>query len=565
MINIFPDAANVRHLRLANLRYLRSLRMILLMTGMLCLYACSSPTTIFTVTPTVISSPTPTSSPIHPSPTQRPLDSSLTIGSSSRAPHMDVHQGMTESLLSLGPGIVYSRLVRLRSDSNMGYPSMDIECDLCERWEHPDPLTYVFYLRPGILWQNLPPANNRDLTSADVKFSLDRLRTPGWPGASLMKSVKSIESTDSLTITIHLQYPDTDLLVSLANGQSKVVAHEAVNTKNALRDGPTIGTGPWVFDPDHPNEYRFFANRTYYEVGVPQIKELRIIPIPDEVTRSAALFTRRVDLTAVNADTWEKVKSLNHNLGKGVFVRPGTGTLLGLKTTHSPFNQKDIRRAFFQALDPWLALGAIWDDNGSVAVGMPVASADWLLSKKEIAPYLNNPQKAISFLDKADINKPIHFTLTVADFGDRYIDMAKEYSQMLQKVGFATKIAKVNPRSYAEQVWGKGEYQAFLGPIPPVHSTNPFLLGILHSNGRWATTGYKNAELDRLIHEQSTSEHKRSLLVREVQLHVLDNAIMFMPVTGTSLWMWQDRVENFIPNFAASEYFHWSKLQIKSE
>ena len=55
-------------------------------------------------------------------------------------------------------------------------PRMDgIELDLAESWEQLDALTYKFVLRKGIKWQNLPPVNGRELTSADVKYSLRRM------------------------------------------------------------------------------------------------------------------------------------------------------------------------------------------------------------------------------------------------------------------------------------------------------------------------------------------------------------------------------------------------------
>ena len=119
----------------------------------------------------------------------------------------------------------------------------------------------------------------------------------------------------------------------------------------------------------------------------------------------------------------------------------------------------------------------------------------------------------------------------------------------------------MNPRVYAEELWQSGEFDAFLGPVPPVDSPNAFLFGLLHSEGRWNRTGYADAELDRLIEEQSVAEQGRAEAVRRFQRYVMDKAVLFMPVTGGSMWAWQDKVEGFHPNFAASEYFYWSRLR----
>ena len=44
---------------------------------------------------------------------------------------------------------------------------------LAERYEHPDPLTWKFYLRKGVKFHNGNP-----FTAADVKYTFERLRNP---------------------------------------------------------------------------------------------------------------------------------------------------------------------------------------------------------------------------------------------------------------------------------------------------------------------------------------------------------------------------------------------------
>ncbi|MFH1140077.1 MAG: ABC transporter substrate-binding protein [Chloroflexota bacterium] len=550
MIAGSSDANNL-HLRPTHLsRYVASLLQALAAGALLGLVACALPA------PT----PSPTSTPTPPA---KAHQSSAVIASPAAAPHLDVHQDVSESLLSLGPGIAYSRLMRLRSGPEVALPSMALECDLCSRWEHPDPLTYVFHLRQGVRWQDIPPVNGRVLTAQDVVFSLDRMRTPGWPGATLLQGVASIEATDVLTVTIRLRYPDADFLLALANGQSKVVAPEAVAVKGHLREGPTIGTGPWVVKANGVEGLVLEANPRYYEPGLPELKQLRILPISDQSTRLAALLIGRVDMTPVDADGWAQLQGFGAKVSLGEFPQPGTGVLLALKTTVPPFDRVEVRQALFHALQPWSALESVWKGQGDVAVGIPVASTDWLLPRDEMQRYLGNPSQVDELLSRAGLRPPVAFTLTVADFGDQYLAQGQEYSRMLETSGFQVTAKEVNPRVYAEEVWDMGEFQAFLGPMPPVHTPNAFLLGLLHSRGRWSVTGYADKELDQQIEAQSVAEEGREELILDIQRYVLDRAIMFMPVTGTRLWAWGERVEGFAPNFAASEYFHWARLRVR--
>ena len=152
------------------------------------------------------------------------------------------------------------------------------------------------------------------------------------------------------------------------------------------------------------------------------------------------------------------------------------------------------------------------------------------------------------------------FTLSVADFGERYRALGEAYKSRLRSAGFEPVIEALTPRAYAQQVWGEARFQAFLGPIPPVSGTNAFLFSLLHSKGAWGLTGYADPELDRRIEEQSVAAEGRGEALRELQRYVLGRAVLFMPVTGSTLWAWRSRVAGFAPNFASSEYFHWARL-----
>ena len=56
-------------------------------------------------------------------------------------------------------GLIFSSLVAHDAQ-------MNVIPDLAERWEMPDPLTYIFHLHEGVKFHD-----GRELTSADVKFT----------------------------------------------------------------------------------------------------------------------------------------------------------------------------------------------------------------------------------------------------------------------------------------------------------------------------------------------------------------------------------------------------------
>ena len=95
---------------------------------------------------------------------------SLTIASAVHLPHRDVHQEVQEALTALGPGMAYSRLLRLRSGEGLEQPHLMLECDLCESWKLTSDLVYEFRLRSDVRWQNVEPVNSRPLVAGDLAF-----------------------------------------------------------------------------------------------------------------------------------------------------------------------------------------------------------------------------------------------------------------------------------------------------------------------------------------------------------------------------------------------------------
>src|SRR6202011_1945424 len=84
---------------------------------------------------------------------------------------------------------------------------------LAERWEIPDPLTYIFHLHHGVKFHD-----GRPLTSRDVKWTFDSLLTGKIrsPKAAAYRFVDHIDAPDEFTVIFHMKEPDTPLLWSLS-------------------------------------------------------------------------------------------------------------------------------------------------------------------------------------------------------------------------------------------------------------------------------------------------------------------------------------------------------------
>lgn len=538
--------------------------------------------------PTLTAQPVPTATPV-PVPTATPLPAptpvvslpppgkpggSLRVAGFADIPHRDVHQTVQEAVISMGPGLVYSRLLRLRSSTELEQPSLRLECDLCQSWEMGADLSFEFQLRPGVRWHNIPPVAGRRLVADDIVFSYHRLRTPGWPNARLFSAIESIEALDAATLRIKLASPDADALLSLADGHSKIVAPEVVEQYGDLKTSPVIGTGPFLWaDTGADFPMTLLKNSDYFEEGVPLLDSLvvHVIKEPgldrsDHQKRLAAFLAGMVDVILVPPSQWSELQESGVAYGSSLTRQSGTGLVLSLNVQDPVLSSLEVRRAIFRAIDPWDYVDTIFAGQGYPSVGVPVQSPDWLLSREEMREkHFADPSKARRLLATWGGPRPVEIELTVRteDFGTIYLDLEKRVVRDLRAAGFNIRVRRLNPSQFSEAVAARNKnYQVVLGVLPPTSTTNSFLMALLHSGGRWNIAAHRDSKLDGMIERQAVEfdHEQRRTQLKDIQRYVLDQAYLFSPVTGVSRWVFIPEVKGFYPNSALSEYIHWSRV-----
>ncbi len=111
---------------------------------------------------------------------------------------------------------------------------------LAERWEIPDPLTYVFHLRKGVKFHD-----GRALTSRDVKWTFDSLMQGKIRStkAATYRLVDRIDTPDDSTVIFHLKESDATLLW---NRLRRRHGHCSLWSGVEITQHP-IGSGPFRF------------------------------------------------------------------------------------------------------------------------------------------------------------------------------------------------------------------------------------------------------------------------------------------------------------------------------
>jgi len=470
-------------------------------------------------------------------------------------PHFDVHQTTSPSLVTWGPGLAYSRLLRFESGSGIETPGTQVVCDLCAYWEQTDPTTYRITLRSDARWQELSPLAGRRVTAADVAFSYARQATPGWPNAALLGSVDSITPLDESTIEFALRRPDAEFLENLADGRSKIVAPEAVAKSGDLLRGPTVGSGPWLLVEETPERFEFLANPLYYEQGLPYLDGLTVQVIPDGATRLSALLTGLLDVDQPGYEDLQRAVSRHAGLQWAAVRTTGVGLEVALNTGRAPLDSLGVRRAVLLAWAPWRYIDEIWAGQAFVSTGLRPPDPSWLLTELELRPYFADPDSAARLLQEAGVAAGTPLEITVGEYGDRYVTQATAMAEDLDAVGFDVSVKRVSTRVYGDDVWFGGDFQVLAGAQPPVAGLNDWLFRVHHSEGEWNTTGFSTPTLDDLIERQAaeTDFAARRELVRRAQEQMLQGAHRFTAATAVSHWAWWPYVHGLAPNLARGE------------
>jgi len=503
----------------------------------------------------------------------------LSFASTKHPQHFDVHESNSDSLLSMGPGISYNRLLR--------FDDSEIICDICLEWIQVSDIEYVITIREDIFWHEKIPTSGRQLNARDVAESLNRIKNNDWSSSSILNSLDMVEEIEDSKVRILLKYPDADLLMRLAHGNIKIIPYELQSLKDGLRFGPTIGTGPWIYNEESVDRFEFIANPKYFRQGFPKAQEFFITPVSNENTRIALVLSEKVNVSIV--DYWSMKRllgikeleikvSMTNEKTENYFSRCnsksmpcidiipnyGKGVLFALNSSVYPLDDVYFRRYIFSHLD--------LNSYDSLSIGLPIASSGWELSTKSETTYTNLPELTQS-LNYGQINSSnverLDDTIDfyVGDYGDQYINLGDKYLKTLTEAGFQIRYQVLNPKEYYQKVWIEKNYDISLGPKIPIDIPNTFLYGMLHSKGEYTISNHQIDYLDQLIELQNTSNIEREKHIIDIQKYVLEQALLFEPITDHVGILISNKIQNYNPgviNIRNSESWHWSELVVSN-
>ena len=250
----------------------------------------------------------------------------------------------------------------------------DMVGQLCTAWSWPTPTTMEFTLRQGIYWDNLPPANGREFTSADVVYDEDRLYGlgGGFTTPSPFQSKKNLLSVTAVNeFTVDFNWsaaasPEYEIesMTSFATGACFACPDVIQQDGNASNWHHAIGTGPFILtDWVDSAQATFIANPNYWgyderypQNRLPYISELDVLIISNQNLSLAALRVGKIAaLENLSSTAAQGLKQTNPELTEQMLPGSSNDTL-AMDNNTAPFNNINVRIALQKAIDlPTLA------------------------------------------------------------------------------------------------------------------------------------------------------------------------------------------------------------------
>ena len=416
---------------------------------------------------------------------------------------------------------------------------------VAERWEIPDPRTYIFHLRSGIHFHD-----GRPLTARDVKWTLDTIRDGSLITlkTTTYRLISQVETPDDSTVVLHLSEPDSTLLYNLSDGVFGIVPYGSDKSFNRF----PVGSGPFRFVSQAQDSQVTIDRNDNYWGERARVEQVRFAIVPDATTRALELRKGSADISPSGSLSADMVNTLRRDPKLVVEQRPGT--VLAYLT----FNMRDpilkdvrVRQALAHSIDRGPILHYLFGDEGRLADSV-LPPQHWAYNG-DVAHYDYDPKQANAMLDAAGYRRGqdgIRFHLLMKTSTEETTRLlAAVLQQQLRQVGIALDIRSFEFATFYSDVQ-KGAFQLYSLRWIGGNEDPDIFYYAFHSSSfppKHANRGYYvNAQVDRLIDEGRSTVNRegRKQIYAQVQ-RILANDLPYI-----DLWYFDNvvvhskRVEN---------------------
>jgi peptide/nickel transport system substrate-binding protein len=348
-------------------------------------------------------------------------------------------QGVTEAF----NGNVYEGLFRLTDDGS-------VEPLLAEsNTVSDDGLSYTFTLQDGVTFHS-----GTALTSADVKASIEAVLADDSQSArkSSFGAITSIETPDDATVVVTLAERSISFIYNLSYVW-------IINADATDLESTEDGTGPYTLGDWKRGSSLSLTRFDDYWGDAPANGEVVFNYFTDATALSNALLTGEVDIVT-SVQSPDALSQFTDN--PDYVVSDGNSTtkeVLAFNDRVAPFDNVDVRKAVYSAIDTEKLLNSIWGDYGTLIGSMVPPTDPWYEDLTAVNPY--DPDLARQLLASGGQPDGFEFTLDTPSY-DPHPVVAEFVKSELAKVGVTVNINTISADEWYTKVYKAQDFTATL-------------------------------------------------------------------------------------------------------
>ncbi|MGE3622057.1 MAG: ABC transporter substrate-binding protein, partial [Acidimicrobiia bacterium] len=406
-----------------------------------------------------------------------------------------------------GAGLVRNVYVP-EDDGSFDQDSYEYEGYLAESWDvSEDGKVYTFHLREGVM-----SVNGNEFDADDVLWSYERKFNTA---TSIVKSISfpiitdlsQIQKVDKYTVSFTLEQPGHGftLLGLLGQGMANMYDSDYLKANATPADPYAVefsktnanyGYGPYVVESFTPGQEMVWRSNPDHALGEPAIKKITFRVVTDPASRANALRTGDVDVAEVLRPA-DQVDLSGSGAAKSFTFETNAYALATLVSTHPPFDDVDVRRAFTYAVPYQQIIDDVYRGRALPAVGFLNPRAPGY-TDDGLPRYEYDPDKAKEMLEEAGHPDGVSFTLTVSNALSDIQEVAVAIQSYAKDAGFDIEIQELPGAAFTEGVNNK-TFDATLNrsasvTLSPAYELNLYFRAGSTTNGSgWESQEYYDA------------------------------------------------------------------------
>ena len=436
----------------------------------------------------------------------------LVWGHSETTQNLDIHQTGTASTGRVLEN-VHDAIVTVDEELTV-IPSLAESFEQSE-----DGLTYTFRLRPGVTFHD-----GSDLTSADVKYSFERVMDPetGAVNFEVFNDVASIETPDDLTVVVTLDQVNAPFLSRLAENGAGAVIPEGSGEAQGTEP---VGAGPFRFvRRDFGQEVELARFEDYWD-GPAHLDGVLAREITEPTVRLTGLRTGELDM--INDIPADRVAEIEEDADLQVVTWfPLNWDFVNFNHAVKPFDDARVREAFDLMIDKETLLqGALWGQGAATASPSYPTSASYD-DALESRPQDFEAAKAL--LEEAGYGPgELEVTFKVTTNYPYHVDSAQIMTEWFRMGGVQASIEQLTWSDWLSQVWTDRDFEITMMNFFTLWEPDFLYYSLWNTEGAFNYRNVSDPVIDELTAEarRTVDPEARAEIYKEVQARIADQAL----------------------------------------